>query len=1626
MPFDPEEYYRQMSERLGETQEKKTEATLGTRIKPVAGAFGAGLYQSLVEAPVKAAGRVQQMLKTDSAEAFKREHGMTVETISDTTVPALEDFRRRHIYEDNIGAGMVEKGAKLVGEIVGEGAKFILGGEILGVANIAEKMPMLSNILGASPVSIVNSLAAGHDAYEDVFKKTKNIEEAQAAGNMVAMVSLGTNLTAFSAIPGMKSSILQKMAKMSAVGMGTGTIDSAVNQYARKGDVDLGEAFLAGAESGVMFGGITGLHAGASHYIGRYRNAVDKKVKEGTDRIDAEIEAAKKEAQDAKQVTEATQPDGGMRPRDEVTKMPTAEGGEGVRQGRPEEAKEVAVPYKDPAQQRAEAEAEARRKAETEVAPEEPIKVEPESPPVPKESVSPPETPSPEGSIKTPEASRKPEGVKPEAPEPLVAGVRKDGVYERGAFGDSHDSIKGKTGIGEGADNLFESPTGKKMGREESKIWMFEHDRPTYNEWKKIQNERMLEGKKSGQFHSQDYFEAYRRAHGVEAPKLSAEVQTPKKGITSETLSDIKKATGIDAKLVDDIHLKGNEKSLAAHGITPEDIKKGVYVINGRYFKNADFKKVIEISTKHGDPNYTGYHEAGHAVYEMAHAVDARKARILEDRFGMNEEAISNGFAKYMMDGKVEGPKGAKMYLQELYKKMKDFFVKTGNYLKGKGFQSVESIFGDAKSGKLLEKYEAKFAEVGDRWKQSGFESAEHFKASFEKDSLSKYEESPDHFLRRKSGRGIPTVPEAKTLLGEAKDAGQGKNIVETQLSVIRNEPAEASVRDVEKKPSLVDKIILKHPKLKDTLDVLKGIKTDISDITKWDDAKRIVVEYDARKRIAAYRVYKYYTDIVTKLPDKASRDAVYAYLDVGGNMERIKFGAENARDPRLKAAFQKALNLNAAEKEVVDFAKKVWGEYGAELKSGGILNELRKTYATHYVDWQKSEEAYAKATGYTGSVLKRNFSKAQQRLMRDVLEGDQLVDQNGNSAQIHYKTFDIAEALGMYVAEAEKVKTGRKLIEEMMTKTINGEKMVASEGSVTADGRKYVASDNPSLKNLAWDEEIVKDIGKYSAKDTPPDNATAKMWKMFNRGEDWTTAPNKVIADGYVHPDFIKKFNNLLGRSKIREWYESSSSSTAEAIPKKIVQGLDNWQQVVKATMLSGSPFHHVQIGTHAIGHRINPLSKTEVIDLINNAEHIDAVMHGLTVFENGTDKAMFMEGVSSSSKSLLNKVPVLGKYNEALSDHLFKTYIPSLKMKTYREILKRNSEVFAKDMEAGKINLDEVKLLSAQQANAAYGHLNYAELGRNPTIQHILQLSLLAPDFLEARLRFAGQALKGILGGKAGREQIIALGVLSVSLSTSAWVLAQLTGGEWDWRDPFVVKHGNRRYGIRSVPGDFGELFNDSRRFGLNRVNPMVGKPLVELISGVDWRNQKITTPEIAKEMAVSVVPLPIRAMLSSQVVPESARHFLNLDRNTTRWWEQLASATGLRIVNYSPAAEMHNIVMKYKERSGDPKLVEQYEREIKQSGTPSEYTPLRQALRNNDIDLAWREYQKMLKTHKPKDIKQAMTNVNRPLISHVADKKMLKELDQKDQRVYEEMMVERKLLKATFQKMLMQGGK
>jgi hypothetical protein len=298
--------------------------------------------------------------------------------------------------------------------------------------------------------------------------------------------------------------------------------------------------------------------------------------------------------------------------------------------------------------------------------------------------------------------------------------------------------------------------------------------------------------------------------------------------------------------------------------------------------------------------------------------------------------------------------------------------------------------------------------------------------------------------------------------------------------------------------------------------------------------------------------------------------------------------------------------------------------------------------------------------------------------------------------------------------------------------------------------------------------------------------------------------------GDVLAHPEIAKHLKNVLTRSAIQN--------------SKIGRAALRLSSEFKSTLLSLSAFHQVQLGVHGIEHLVNPL-RLPKLDLEDSRQRA-LIDHGLMVASFDAHDA-FSEGLHSSG--IANKLPGVGKRLAQYQEYLFKDYLPRLKMSMALHALDRNVKRYG-----GKLSSDQILRFTTEQANAAFGHLNYAQLGRNRTLQDVLRLTLLAPDFLEARGRFVGQALKPY-----GREQARALATGAAVMYIGARVLNQVLNGNSYANDPkmaFSVRVKNRTYSLRTVQGDILQLITNPREFVEHRLNPVTTRPLLEAITGRD----------------------------------------------------------------------------------------------------------------------------------------------------------------------------------------------
>lgn len=705
----------------------------------------------------------------------------------------------------------------------------------------------------------------------------------------------------------------------------------------------------------------------------------------------------------------------------------------------------------------------------------------------------------------------------------------------------------------------------------------------------------------------------------------------------------------------------------------------------------------------------------------------------------------------------------------------------------------------------------------------------------------------------------------------------------------------------------------------------IKGIVGEVRGGPSFTAFKEVLNKWVGAGQLASLQIRRTSREIERAIPNPRVREGVTAWLQAGGDMKVLADWAKNSTMAAYKKGYEAALKLTPDQIKVAERLRDFYHDILTTLQAHGIVDQG----VEHYVNqmWKRDiiTPTGTKEAPITGGKLTQNLRNAKERTFGSYFEGEQ--------AGFKPVTKDIAKLTAIYANEVSKVLSTRQLIKDLTTRK-------GSDGRPLAAplGNRALATATPGepamIKPLAKEEDTLD----YRTLDNP----ALSKWK-------WIGEHNG--ADAYLegqlglHPEIFAHMKAVLGKSIIKEWYDRPAGPL-KTLFKDAVHGIDKLGQVTKGTMLGFfSPFHQVQEATHAIGHKINPFSDLPTLDPTDPNVRT-AVSHGLMLAGDNEAMAHFQDAINDPNP--LNRLPVIGDYAKQYGEWLFHEYIPRLKLKTWDAIRDRNAERYADDLAARRISQDEIDYLSAQQTNAAYGHLNYADLGRDPTLQHILRLTLLAPDFLEARGRFAGQAIKGLVGAKAGKEQLAAFALLAVTQWMTARILNKTLDDDWHMDEPFNVVVGNRRYTMRSVPEDMWKLFEDPRRFAMGRISPLIGKGVFQLGTGKNWRGERVSYTDTFTELATAWIPIAMRSAPGVRELTETDRS------NPISPWEQFVGSLGIYISRSSPISEAYRLAGEYKKAQG-----------IKEdTGTypVSKFQQLRYALEDGDAERAKAAYEKL----------------------------------------------------------------
>jgi len=706
--------------------------------------------------------------------------------------------------------------------------------------------------------------------------------------------------------------------------------------------------------------------------------------------------------------------------------------------------------------------------------------------------------------------------------------------------------------------------------------------------------------------------------------------------------------------------------------------------------------------------------------------------------------------------------------------------------------------------------------------------------------------------------------------------------------------------------------------------------------LPEYRDEQRAVGKWFYALQKADAEARNFAKAIVKEVPDKIRREAITNWIQAEGDKALLNERAELSKGS-LKKGYEIAQNLTPREIEIAEMLRNYYDKQLQEGIDSGILKEGLENYITQV--WKKENPITKKLVAdLAAGKLPKNFKFARKRVFDSYFEGEQAgytpMKDAGFLVANYDQSFNKTLAARAFIKDLHegKASDGRPLVE------ISGQGKIIGED----EGKPSVL-----IKPSAKPEEL----NDYRVIDHP----ALRGWKWASKTPEGKDV--FIQGDMLVHPEAYQKLRNRLSTS----YFQQSPVLRA---------GLA-LQTGIKQTMLSVSGFHQVQETLHALGHRVNPTNMPE----IDFSEPVTKglVEHGLQLADYNALQS-FSEGLSGGG--LTTKIPVVGAKLHAYNEWLFQDYIPRLKLQVAKISLERNRERY-KDLSE-----DKQLELAASIGNSAFGELPYKYWGRNPTFQDALRAFILAPDFLESRVRFVGQAVKPF-----GHEQLMALGVLAATQYITARILNQTLSGDphLEPKNAFKVIVGNHAYSMRTIPSDLEHLFTDTRGFFYNRMSPAL-RTAVTAVSGRDSRSVKRDIVDQAKDL----VKMPVPISLS----PKAGQ----------KWWESFVGSLGVQNQRWDAIQTINERVKAFKK---DNNIVTPTE--IIYNQQEDKFAALRLAIENDDKALAEKEYQKLKASVPTQKIQEHFKlSYSHPLTgSKENDAKFVKGLDATVKEEYKEAM-------------------
>lgn len=621
-----------------------------------------------------------------------------------------------------------------------------------------------------------------------------------------------------------------------------------------------------------------------------------------------------------------------------------------------------------------------------------------------------------------------------------------------------------------------------------------------------------------------------------------------------------------------------------------------------------------------------------------------------------------------------------------------------------------------------------------------------------------------------------------------------------------------------------------------------------------WDDARgrfwnhgRMVEEFRSR----------FDSGFKQLVPDPMKRVAITNWIQANGDAALL---AQRANDsaPRFRKGYELAQNLTPLEQAAANSIRQSYDEIGQRLQQAGVLGDMLENYVNQ--QWKRvPQEMRLTINDIRSGALKSNPGLAMQRFYESYFAGEQagLIPRNKDVGFLH----------SIYLREAEKSLASRALVK-------NGIDTLEADGRPTflpAGVGTHIDYGEQDPVNFV-NPKVPRTGGQFSAEGyRSVNNPNLRSWQWLQT-DPVSGAKSFIKGELLVHPDRYAEVKAMLEGSKIQG---NILGQTALKAASTIKQGI-----------FLGTFFHPITLMVHGlesgVPRAIMPWSLPE-IDTLANPLHREAVAAGVKL---GEYDAAHTFGQPMEESNYIHSIPGFGDAFRWYQNSIFgeQGLQARLKMAAFEKAFNENLDTYRNRLDRGQIASK-----TADEINARFGGLNYEKFGRSRTVQDLLRLTVIAPDFLEARGRYSIGALNPVQHRAQFQSMVVRGGLL---MYAAARIINHYSDQDahWDPKDAFTIFHNRQTYGFRVAQQDFIDFLDHPKDWLMGRTGPLFNTAL-EFATGRDNAGFQRTTVQQLQDFLTRTAPIGVEQKLQD---------------STSGWMSSFLKAMGVRHGMQHTAAE------------------------------------------------------------------------------------------------------------------------